>query len=133
MFRPPIYRTVTYDQWQLLDAIETYSSSSISYDIDWIRGLFTNYVSEQCIRDLEANLERLLSLGILYKTVMGGILMIAINHEWSPQHGDSRDEHVRKALIDEYQIDMNDPTDVAKLERLTNVVSKLVSDRASSG
>lgn len=133
MYRPSIYRTVTYDQWQLLDAIETYSCSSISYDIEYIGRLFSPYVSEQCISDLSANIDRLLSLGILYKTVMGPTLMIAINHKWYPQHGDSMDDLVRNTLIDEYQIDMNNPVDVAKLERLTNVVSKLVSDRASSG
>lgn len=128
MFRPAIYRSVTYDQWQLLDAIETLSSSSISYDIDWIRRMFSTYVSEQCIQELSANIDRLLSLGILYKTVMGPTLMIAINHKWYPQHGDSRDERVRNILINEYHINMNDPADVAKLERLTNVVSKLIDD-----
>ena len=133
MFRPPIYRSVTYDQWQLLDAIETFSSSSINYDIEYIGRLFNGYVSEQCISDLSANIDHLLSLGILYKTVMGGMLMIAINHEWYPQHGDSRDERVRNTLIDEYQIDMNNPSDVAKLERLTTVVSKLVDDVSKNG
>lgn len=130
MFRPAIYRSVTYDQWQLLDAIETLSSSSISYDIDWIRRMFSTYVSEQCMRELSANLERLLSLGILYKTVMGGTLMIAINHEWNP-HSDSMDEDIHNALINEYQFNMNNPSDVAKLERLTKVVSKVVSTRVS--
>lgn len=133
MFRPPIYRSVTYDQWQLLDAIETLSCSSINFDVEYIGRSFNNYVSEQCIQELSSNIDHLLSLGILYKTVSGGTLMIAINHKWYPQHGDSRDEVIRNTLIDKYHIDMNDPADVAKLEKLTGIVSELVDDVSNSG
>ena len=88
---------------------------------------------EGCLTTTLANLEQLLSLGILYKTVMGGILMIAINHKWYPQHGDSKDQVIRNTLIDKYHIDMNDPADVAKLEKLTGIVSELVDDVSKSG